>query len=146
MKNKTIYTTIKVRMTVNESRANVRDAEGCVKLLRVILDDLDVDQEHFIMLSLNKGNDVTGFKVVHTGGQDETIVDMKSVYRNALLMGATSIIVCHNHPSGRTEPSAEDTRLTLKLKEAGALIDIKLLDHIIIGGENTFLFSEHGLI
>lgn len=143
----TIYTTTKVRLKVCDSpRAKVQDPESTVKLLRAILADLDADQEHFIILTLNKSNLVTGFKVCFTGGQSETGIYTNVVYRHALLMGASAIILCHNHPSGCKHPSPEDIRVTKKLSEAGSIIGIKVLDHIIIAGDEYASFKEMSLI
>lgn len=144
--SETIYETIRVKLKVNEERATVKDPESCVKLLRAVFADLDADQEHFIILTLNKANAVTGYKVVHTGGQDETTVDPRSVFRHAILMGATALIVCHNHPSGKTNPSPEDLSITKKLQHGGILLGIKVLDHIILTADSFSSFNSMGIL
>ena len=145
----TIYETktIKVGLRISENveKVTVRDPESVVGYIKGIYADLDADQEHFTILCLNKANVVTGFKVVFSGGQDEAVVDPKIVFRNALLMGATAIIVVHNHPSGRTEPSAEDRAITKKLDECGKMLGVRILDHIILGN-GSFSFREGGLL
>ena len=64
----------------------------------------------------------------------------------SLDQNASSLILCHNHPSGNTQPSEADIRLTRKLKEAGLLLDLPVLDHLIIGGDNYFSFADEGMI
>lgn len=143
----TIYETIRIRAKVSESRARVQDPESVIGVLKTLLGDLDADQEHFIILTLNKANEVTGFKVVHSGGMDEALVDPRIVFRNALLMGATGLVLCHNHPSGRIDPSSEDRALTVKLKEGGKLLGVVIVDHIILGKASSyFSFRENGII
>ena len=102
-------------------------------IFRAIYDGLDDDQEHFMMLVLNGAGQVVGYKLIGSGGQDHVYVDCKVVFRNALLLGAHSIIVAHNHPSGSLVPSAADLELTRKLAVAGKILDIAVLDHFILG-------------
>lgn len=144
----TIYEikTCKVRLRVTETElGTVRDPESALGILRSIYKDLDADQEHFTILCLNKAYKVTGFKVLFSGGQDEANVDLKVLFRNALLMGATALILAHNHPSGRVEASPEDITLTKKIMEASAMLGIKILDHVILGN-GYYSFTEKGLI
>jgi DNA repair protein RadC len=100
-------------------------------ILRAVFDSLDVHQEHLILLVVNTAGDVTGFKVISSGSQDSGLVDCKVLFRNALLLGARSIIIAHNHPSGNLKPSTHDLSITKTVAEAGRIIDIHLLDHII---------------
>lgn len=106
--------------------------------------------EEFVMLCLNQANKVIGFYRVSRGGVTGTVADPRIILSVAMrCMGTTSIIVAHNHPSGNIRPSMADEKLTEKLKNAAAYLDIKLLDHIIIG-ENQFdeyySFADSGLI
>lgn len=143
----TIYKleTATIKLKVAETLGTVRDPENATEILRAVYQELDQDQEHFTILCLNKANKVTGIKTVSSGGQDQGMVDPRIVFRIALLMGATSLIVAHNHPSGRNEPSPEDIAVTRKLVEAGKLLDINVMDHIILG-EQSFSFAERGMI
>lgn len=139
--------TMRVKLAVREVVAQrVADPEQALEILRAVYRDLDADQEHFTALFLNKANVVNGFKVCFSGGQDEATCDMRVLFRNALLMGATGLIVAHNHPSGRQQPSGEDIALTRKIDEAGKLLGVKLIDHIILAGENFTSFREMGLL
>lgn len=142
----TVYTTIKVKLKVSEPQAKISEPETAIKLLRTIYSDLDDDQEHFTFLALNKRNSVTGYKVCFSGGQSEALVDAKVLFRNALLLGASALILCHNHPSGRTEPSREDIDLTKKLREGASILGLVILDHLILTKESYLSFRETGLI
>lgn len=115
-------------------------------LAKRIYQDLDVDQEHFSILALNTRNETTGYKIISSGGQASALIDPKVVFRNALLLGAVSIILVHNHPSGGTTPSEEDIDLTHKLKKCGDFLQIRVLDHIIIANDKYYSFAENNLI
>lgn len=143
--------TIRIKLKIKDPSGKVvKDPEIAIEILKAIYKDLDDDQEHFIVLFLDKGNKVTGFKVMFTGGIGETTVDLGVLYRNVLLMGATGIILSHNHPSGRLEPSREDIALTKKIEEAGKIFGVKLVDHIIFSTnlyDNSYnSLREYGLI
>lgn len=84
------------------------------------------------MLVLNVANEITGFKIISSGGQASTTVDAKIVFRNALMLSAAKIIVAHNHPSGELKPSNADIQFTEKLIQAGKAIDIEVVDHLIV--------------
>jgi len=83
------------------------------------------------MLVLNQAHEVTGYKLISSGSQCASLIDSKVVFRNALLLGARSIIVAHNHPGGSRTASAPDVAVTRKLVQAGAIVDIPVVDHII---------------
>jgi DNA repair protein RadC len=101
--------------------------------------------EEFLMLCLNNSNKVVGFYKISSGGLTGTIVDVRMVFTTALNCLATSIIIAHNHPSGTLQPSEADKAITKKLKSAGELMDIKILDHLIITDENYFSFVDEGI-
>ena len=118
--------------------------ERAVELMRRILPD-NV-REHFLTLFLNGANHVVGYFVAATGTATSCIVGTKEVMQAALLAGAVSIILGHNHPSGETVPSAEDRAVTKRLREAGELLGIPVLDHLIIGDPGFYSFHGHGEI
>jgi len=139
--------TIKVKIKCPEVvKENTRDPASAVNIIRGIFSDLDADQEHFVILALNKANQINGFKVVHSGGLSQSLVDPATVFRFALLFGASAIIAVHNHPSGRTEPSQEDRAITNKLTECGKILGVILLDHIIVASGGHFSFREAGIL
>ena len=107
---------------------------------------LDHPHEEFWMLLLNKSNKVIGKLQMSIGGTDATIVDSKVIFRKALEGQAVSIIVCHNHPSGRLRPSEADLNLTKKLKEAGEIVGVKLMDHLIIADGGYYSFADEGAL
>lgn len=109
-------------------------------------DDLIEYQEEFICLFLNRANNIIGWIKVSSGGTAGTLVDPKIVFSSALLSGASSIILSHNHPSGNLNTSEADRQITNKLVAAGKLLDIKVLDHIIITKESYYSFADNGLM
>ncbi len=101
--------------------------------------------ESFKVLALNKANKVLGIAEISRGGIDSTVVDPKIVLQYALLSNASSIILAHNHPSGRLFPSDSDMRLTEKIKKAAEIMDMKCLDHLIICSEDAYYsFADEG--
>lgn len=106
----------------------------------------DHKHEEFWVIYLNKANHIIDKERLSIGGTSATIVDVKIVLKNALEKLASSIAVCHNHPSGSLKASEADIQLTKKLKQAAALIDIQLIDHLIIGNKNYFSFADEGML
>lgn len=100
--------------------------------------------EQFWVLFLNKANRKLSIHCVSEGGLDSTVVDPKRIFKIALEENAANIILCHNHPSGRLVPSDSDIRLTEKIKHSGEFLDIKVLDHLIVGDENYYSFADEG--
>lgn len=94
-----------------------------------------VDKEHFLLLCLNTKNEVLSCDTLSIGTLDKAIVGIRDVFKRALLMSARSIILAHNHPSGDPHPSASDIELTRRIRRAGALFDIEVLDHVVLGSE-----------
>ncbi len=103
-------------------------------------------RESFRVLLMNSANQVFRESVVSEGSLNASIVHPREVFRTAISESAASVILLHNHPSGNAEPSREDIAVTKQLREAGAIIDIKVLDHVIIAGETFTSFSERGLM
>lgn len=91
------------------------------------------DREHFVVLMLDVKNRVLGFHTVAIGTLNAAIITGREVFKAAILANAASVILGHNHPSGDPAPSPEDIRVTERLRDAGALLDIEVLDHIIVG-------------
>ncbi len=103
-------------------------------------------QEHFLVAYLNRFNRVLGVLLHSTGGLTGTIADVRLIFGTALKAAASGIIISHNHPSGQLKPSVKDKEITTRIRDAGDLLDIKLLDHIIVGHEGKYLsFSDEGL-
>jgi len=106
----------------------------------------DLHYEEFWILYLNQSNKVIDRWLASKGGITSTLVDVRLVLKKALEVGAVSIILSHNHPSGKREPSISDRELTEKVKDAAQTLDIKVLDHIIIADQKYFSFADEGLI
>ena len=95
---------------------------------------------------LNRANKVLGVTVLSQGGITRTVVDIRLTISIALKCAATSIVLCHNHPSGNLKPSRADEEVTSKIKQAAQLFDITVQDHLIITDENYFSFADDGLL
>ena len=106
----------------------------------------DSDREQMIVCCLDTKNQPTSISIVSIGSLNSAIVHPREIFKTAILSNSASIIIAHNHPSGNTDPSHEDIVLTNRLDEAGKLIGIKLLDHLIIGQGCYTSFKEDGLL
>jgi len=102
--------------------------------------------EEFWVLYLNNSNKVLSKFQISKGGITATLVDVRLLFKKAIEIGAVAIIICHNHPSGKINPSIEDKNLTKKIKLGGMSLDIKLLDHLIITEKSYFSFADNGEI
>lgn len=107
---------------------------------------LDLEHEEFWVLYLNKALKVIDKRCLSSGGLDMTVVDVRLLYRMAIQLHSTSIIVAHNHPSGQLFPSGNDRDITMKIKNAGEVMDITLQDHLIIGGRGYYSFLDEGIL
>lgn len=103
-------------------------------------------KEHFIAVTLNGGHDIIQIHVVSVGTVNRTLIHPREVFGEAIRENAAAIILCHNHPSGRTQPSEEDVETTKLLLEASKIIGIPVIDHIIIDKNSYFSFMEHKLL
>lgn len=122
----------------------IRDPESVLNYLYASMRDRK--REVFKVLFLDKANHVIDEADLFEGTVDEAAIHPREVVKAALDRHATAIILVHNHPSGRVEPSAEDRGITVKLQSACTSVGLKILDHIIIGDNHYFSFSEQGLI
>jgi len=104
----------------------------------------DLLQEAFWIILLDRRSKMISIEEIHLGGMSAMVVDPKVVFQKALERKACSLILAHNHPSGAPSPSNEDIRLTEKIKAAGSFIDIKVLDHLIIGDGCYYSFADEG--
>lgn len=120
----------------------IRDPESVAVYLKRALQDQKI--EIFKVLFLNKANAIIAEANIASGTIDEAHVHPREVVRKAIEFHATSLILVHNHPSGRSEPSMEDMHITRKIQSACESISVKILDHIIIGGDSHYSFREHG--
>ena len=120
----------------------VKDSKDSFERFLPYIDDMR--QEHFLVMYLNQSNHALKVECISNGGTTNVIADPKVIFKNALNLGATCIILGHNHPSGNPRPSEDDRQLTKKLLAAGKLLDINVIDHVIIGNERYYSFLDHG--
>lgn len=106
----------------------------------------DLQHEEFWVLYLNNSNRVEAKEQLSKGGITATLVDVRLLFKKAIEISAVAVIVAHNHPSGKLKPSNSDLQLTKKIKESGALLEIKLLDHLIITQKDYFSFADQSLL
>ena len=105
----------------------------------------ELPHEEFWIIYLNNSNKVISKSQLSKGGITGTLVDVRIVFKTALEMGATALILCHNHPSGTLVPSEADKQITRKLKLAGESLEIKVLDHLIVTEASYFSFADEGI-
>lgn len=104
----------------------------------------DLRHEEFWILLLNRANKIIGEKLVSEGGATGTVVDPKKVFKLAIDEGAVNMALIHNHPSGNTRPSHEDIVLTKRMVEAGRILDLQVIDHIIVAENSYYSFADDG--
>lgn len=106
----------------------------------------DFRYEEFWILLLNRANKVIGIERISEGGLTGTVADPRKIFNVAIQTDATSVILCHNHPSGNLHPSTADIELTKKMKEAGKVLEITVFDHLIIGDGKYYSFADEGMM
>jgi DNA repair protein RadC len=117
----------------------------------IFMENWDLDSiehiEEFKLLLMNRSNSVLGIMPVSKGGLFKTVTDVRVILQYAIRVNASGIIICHNHPSGKVQPSESDIAITRKIKESGIVMDIQLLDHLIIVPEsNCFSMGDEGIV
>jgi DNA repair protein RadC len=130
--------------TQSQKGVAISSSQSAYEIFRSNLSDLD--HEEFWGLYLSSSNKIVGKKRLSQGGISGTVADLRIILRTALEFKATSFIVAHNHPSGSTKASQADIQLTNRLKKSSELMDLKLLDHLIIGDQSYLSFADEGLL
>lgn len=125
-------------------RETVRSPDDAVKLIRSQITDFN--KENFYVLSFDTRNRFIGLDKVSQGTLTASLVHPRETFESAIKKHAAQIMIAHNHPSGGTDPSEEDIKITKRLSEAGKIMGIELLDHIILTKQSFFSFKEEGLI
>ena len=115
-------------------------------MLNELFDLQNQSEEYIYMITLKTKSDITGVFEVSHGTVDSSITSPREIFMKALLVGASAVILAHNHPSGYIEPSTADIALTRRIKESGKLLNVELLDHIIIGYNCYYSFCEDGVL
>ncbi len=125
-----------------DKRPKINSMDDVVRIVQPMI--ADANKEFFMALYLNTKNGVLKQEVISIGSLNANIVHPREIFKTACMISASSIIVAHNHPSGDPTPSREDIEITKKLHEAGKMMGIELLDHVIIGYDRYYGFKESG--
>ncbi|TVR74297.1 MAG: DNA repair protein RadC [Marinilabiliales bacterium] len=128
---------VEVRPTVSSSRDAYMIMQPMVG---------DIGHEEFWILLLNRSNRLIETLRTSQGGISGTVTDIRMILKNAILHSASSLVLCHNHPSGNLKPSRADMEITRKMNDAARLMDIKVLDHLIIADGSYFSFADEGIL
>lgn len=138
---------VSYRTTVKASeRRKIINSKDVESVLREIWSDTMELKEEFYILLLNRASKVLGWYKISEGGITGTVVDPKLIFSIALKGLACGLIIAHNHPSGNLKPSNEDIQLTRRLKQAGSLLEIPVLDHVILSTEGYYSFADEGTL
>ncbi len=125
-------------------KVKIESSSDSFKILQPFLGDLQTEQ--FWAIFLNQNNRILAKSQLSSGGINQSVVDVRILFKTALEHFATGIVVAHNHPSGNLKPSQEDLKITKQIDEAGKLLNIQLLDHVIISQNSYFSFADESLL
>lgn len=127
-------------------RKKITSSRDAFEVLKEIWSKQIDTREEMVILLLDRSNTILGYDVLSMGGITGTVADIRLLYSAALNALATGVIMSHNHPSGNMSPSQNDIDLTRKVKEAGAIMDIQLLDHLIISNNTYYSFADEDIL
>lgn len=137
-----IHLSRRIALDAKQGTPVITGSDSLYELMCVDMESLP--HEEFWIVLLSRANRVIRRKRVSVGGTAATVVDVKIIMKEAIDSLASGIVLAHNHPSGNLRPSADDDRLTMKIRDACAMLDIRLLDHIIIGGDSYYSYHDEG--
>ncbi len=150
--NNTLFTSDLAEIQISYStkvkaadRKKITCSKDAANILREIYPGLE-HREYFYILCLNRANQLLGFHQVSAGGISGTVTDVRLIFQVAIKSNTSGIILSHNHPSGNLTPSEADIKITKKIKDAGAFLDIQVLDHLIISEESYMSFADDNLM
>jgi DNA repair protein RadC len=127
-----------------EEKPIIKTAADAANIIQPLLADELL--EKFYLLYLNRASKLIKYECISTGGVAGTVVDAKIIFKKALDAGASSIILCHNHPSGNLTPSQQDIDITKKIVQSGKLLDIIVIDHLIVANTGWYSFANEGTL
>jgi DNA repair protein RadC len=127
-----------------KKRDKITTSSDVFDIMKISMQDLP--HEEFWILLLNRANAVIKKELISRGGVSGTVVDTKIIFKSAVEHYASSLIICHNHPSGNLKPSDADIRITKSIKEAGKIMEIPLVDHLIITDTEYYSFADEGIL
>jgi DNA repair protein RadC len=131
---------------LQDSKIKVQDSKQVAKVFQDLLlleDKIDQEKEHFYVMHLDTRSRINMVELVNIGTLTASLIHPRETFRRAVIRGSASIIVAHNHPSGEVDPSEEDTKVTKLLFEAGNILGIKMLDHVIFAKGIFFSFRDN---
>jgi DNA repair protein RadC len=128
----------------NEKTVKIRTSRDAFDILHSYYYSSEVEKSYAIFL--NRNNKVIGVHAISEGGMTATIIDTRVVFKKCLELGATGMILSHNHPSGNLQPSEQDIELTKRFREVGRIMEIQVLDHIILAGDSYTSLADEGKI
>lgn len=123
---------------------DIKDPESVIKAIRTSIKDKA--KEHFKLILLNTRNKIIGISTISIGTLNTSLVHPREVFKEAIIHNAMSVVLAHNHPSGDPEPSEDDLTITRRLVEAGKILGVEVIDHIIISKNGFFSFKDKGLM
>lgn len=138
------FKSFRKRVMIKKDLQQIRSSNDAKDIIQSYFADLA--HEEFYCIFLNRANKVIKIEQLSKGGISGTVTDVRLVFKSAILNTASGMIVAHNHPSGNLSPSDSDVRITQKIKEAGTLLDIQLLDHLIITDTDYYSFADNGAL
>jgi len=136
-------------MNIAAEQKTISNAAQAATVFRSILAmraEEDRHKECFYVMGLDAANTVLFVDLVGMGTINQAQVYVREVFRWAIVKNTAGIIICHNHPSGKVEPSPQDKTLTQRTVNAGKILDVNVLDHIIIGGQSHYSFADSGML
>ena len=137
---------VKITYESNNTRKKKVKVNTSAKMYALMLKNWEQIEyrESFKILLLDVSKQALGINTVAMGGLSESTVDVRMILQGALLANAKEIVACHNHPSGNMRPSRDDDIVTMKIREASKIIDIKLIDHLIITKDGYYSYADAG--
>jgi DNA repair protein RadC len=146
MKVPEITISVQYRGAKRTELKTIKNSKDIHDIIRPLFNQGTIDwTEEVLMLCLNRANKIIGYHRLSSGGLSSVVMDTRAVFTVALnCAGTTSIIMAHNHPSGACVPSSQDDNITDKIKEAGKVLDILLIDHLIIGESGYYSYCDEG--
>lgn len=132
--------------TAKAERETIKSSLDAKNIFTSLIEKTIEHKESFMLLVLNNANEILGIKKVSDGGITATIVDVRLIFQTVLKANGVGFIVCHNHPSGKLQPSNADKEITTRIKNGAKILNLNFLDHLIISKENAFSFADEGIL
>jgi DNA repair protein RadC len=132
--------------TAKAERENIKSSQDANVVFSSMIEKSIEYKESFLLMVLNNSSEILGVRKIFEGGLTACVVDIRLIYQTILKAHGVAFIICHNHPSGKLQPSEADKNLTNKIKKGAETLDLKLLDHLIITKDNYLSFADDGIL